>query len=307
MSNLVSIIFPTFNEEQNIGELYNRVKAVTKQHREEFELIFVDDHSWDATPHIIKDLREQDKTVRIIRFARNCGSHAALAAGLTLCKGKCAIVLAADLQDPPELITRFMEEHKNGYQVIWGVRKRREGESVLTKFLSRTYYRLINFLTSVKMAPLGADVFCVDRVVIEAFKQMTEKHTSVFMTIAWLGFNQSSLDYVKVPRFAGKSKWTVSKKIKLFIDSILSFSDIPVRYMSFLGMLTAFLGFIYALIVLWTYLHGSPVQGWSSLMVVILVVSGVQMMMLGVLGEYLWRTFDESRKRPRYVIEYTLE
>ena len=169
------------------------------------------------------------------------------------------------------------------------------------------YYTLMNWLTSVKMPPLGADVFLADRVVIDAFKGVTEKHTSIFMTLAWLGFDQRTIYYVKKKRHFGHSKWTLDKKIKLAIDSLLAFSDIPIRYMSVLGFLTAGLGFAYALYVFWCYVNGSPVDGWSSLIVAILVVGGIQMVMLGVLGEYIWRTFDESRKRPRYVIEYILD
>ena len=146
--------------------------------------------------------------------------------------------------------------------------------------------------------------FLADRAVIDAFKQVTEKHTSVFMTLAWLGFKQSTIGYVKKKRFSGVSKWSFGRKIKLTIDSLLSFSDIFIRYMSVLGILTAFLGFTYALYVLWGYLYGSTVEAWSSLIVVVLVIGGIQMMMLGILGEYLWRTFDESRRRPRYIIEY---
>ncbi|OGX21271.1 MAG: glycosyltransferase, partial [Omnitrophica WOR_2 bacterium GWC2_45_7] len=267
----------------------------------------VDDASTDQTPEILKVLHQKDERVKMIRFARNCGSHAALSAGLHHCKGESAIVLAADLQDPPELIGRLLEAWQQGAKIVWGARSKREGETASTTFLSKTYYRTMNWLTSVKMPPSGADVFLADRSVIEAFKQVTEKHTSIFMTLAWLGFRQTTIYYVKQARFSGRSKWTVRKKIKLTIDSLLAFSDVFVRYMSFLGFFTAVLGFIYAAHVLWTFIHGSPVEGWSSLMVAILVIGGVQMMMCGVLGEYLWRTFDESRRRPRYIIEYKIE
>ncbi|HBR15121.1 MAG TPA: glycosyltransferase [Candidatus Omnitrophica bacterium] len=305
---MISLIFPTYNEESNLAELYKRLRETTSRlTAHTFEFIFVDDASTDQTPEILKVLHQKDERVKMIRFARNCGSHAALSAGLHHCKGESAIVLAADLQDPPELIGRLLEAWQQGAKIVWGARSKREGETASTTFLSKTYYRTMNWLTSVKMPPSGADVFLADRSVIEAFKQVTEKHTSIFMTLAWLGFRQTTIYYVKQARFSGRSKWTVRKKIKLTIDSLLAFSDVFVRYMSFLGFFTAVLGFIYAAHVLWTFIHGSPVEGWSSLMVAILVIGGVQMMMCGVLGEYLWRTFDESRRRPRYIIEYKIE
>lgn len=303
---MISIIFPTFNEQDNLVELHKRLlEAIAKIKSHTFEFIFIDDCSSDQTPHILLDLHEKDNRIKIIRFARHCGSHAALTAGLHYASGDCAIVLAADLQDPPELIPKLIHDWNNGMKIVWGVRTKREGEGLTVKFFSHLYYRMMNWLTNVKFPHRGADVFLADRVVLNAFKKVTEKHSSVFMTLAWLGFKQSNIDYVKEARYKGRSKWTLGKKIKLAIDSILAFSDIPIRYMSVLGFCTAFLGFVYAFYVIWSYARGSPVEGWSSLIIAILLVGGIQMMMLGVLGEYLWRTFDESRKRPLYIIEST--
>lgn len=306
---MVSLIFPTFNEEENLEELYKRLASVVSHiPGQEFEFVFIDDCSTDGTPEILRQLRQEDRRIKIIRFARNCGSHAALTAGLTYCLGDCAIVMAADLQDPPEIITSLLDKWRIGAKTVWGVRKKRKGESIVRQFCSRMYYRMMNSLTAVKTPPSGADVFLVDRVVIEAFRQVSEKHTSVFMALAWLGFPQSSIEYVKEKRFKGDSKWSLASKIKLTIDSLLSFSDIPIRYISVWGFLTALLGFIYAVLVGWGYFfEGSSIKVWSPILIVILVIGGVQMMMLGILGEYLWRTFDESRKRPRFVIEYKID
>lgn len=305
---LISVVFAVYNEEENLDALYQRLtEAVSGLTGYTFEFIFVDDCSGDKTPRILSDFHKHDQRVQVIRFARNAGSHAALRAGLNHARGDCAIVLAADLQDPPEVITRLIKPWCGGAKIVWGVRVKREGESFSTRFFSALYYRLMNWLTNIKMPPLGADVFLADKIVLNAFRKITEKHTSVFMTMAWLGFTQASVGYVKNARTKGKSKWTLSKKIKLLVDSVLAFSDIPIRYMSVLGFLTAGTGFMYALYVFWSFIHGSPVEGWSSLIVAVLVVGGVQMMMLGILGEYLWRTFDESRKRPQYVVEYVLE
>jgi len=305
---MISLIFPTYNEDGNLHELYQQIMSVIGKIRQHnFEFVFVDDCSTDNTPAILRELHGKDKRVRVVRFSRNCGSHAALAAGLEYARGDCAIVLASDLQDPPQLIERLIEEWEQGTKIVWGARAKRLGEKTSTSFFSRLYYLMMNNLTMVRVPPLGADVFLADRAVIEAFKKVTEKHTSVFMVLAWLGFKQSTIQYVKEPRFSGKSKWTVGRKIKLTLDSLLAFSDVFIRYISVLGILTALLGFLYAAYVFWGYMHGSPVEGWSSLMVVILIIGGIQMMMLGILGEYLWRTFDESRKRPRFVVEYEID
>ncbi|MDO8580083.1 MAG: glycosyltransferase, partial [Candidatus Omnitrophota bacterium] len=245
--------------------------------------------------------------VKAIRFVRNSGSHAALAAGLIHCHGDCAINLSADLQDPPELIVPLLEKWGRQPKIVWGVRHKRENDSMAKKFCAQLYYNLMNWMTDVKTPPSGADIFLVDRKVIEAYKQLTEKHTSVFMALAWLGFPQESIQYERRARQHGKSKWTLGKKIKLTIDSLLSFSDVPIRYMSVLGFLVATGGFMYALYVVWRQMSGAIVDTWSPLMVAILVIGGIQMIMLGVVGEYLWRIFDEARKRPRFIIEYTID
>lgn len=305
---MISIVFPTFNEEKNVPALYERLQAVAgKIAPQTFEFIFVDDCSVDQTPFVLKDLCRRDPRVKMIRFARNCGGHAAIAAGLHYAQGECVIAMAADLQDPPEMIMELLSAWQAGAKIVWAARKQRRGESLCVRFFSRVYYALINVLTDIRMPSLGVDVFLADRIVVEALKQMPEKHTSIFMALAWLGFPQKTITYVKEARFQGKSNWSLKKKIKLMMDSLLAFSDVLIRYMSILGLLTAVFGFAYAA---WTiikyYMFGVPVQGWSSLIVAIFVIGGVQMMMLGVLGEYLWRTFDESRKRPRFVIEYKI-
>jgi dolichol-phosphate mannosyltransferase len=304
---MISVIFPTYNEQDNLPVLHDRMNAVaSKIPGHDFEFIFVDDCSTDHTPQILRALHAKDKRVKIIRLARNCGSHAAIAAGLIECQGDCAVVLAADLQDPPELLHSLVGAWQGGVKVVWGARRKRLGEKFTTKFFSRLYYWMMNYLTTVKVPPLGVDVFLAERVVIEAFKKVNEKHTSVFMVLAWLGFQQSTIHYVKEARWSGTSKWSLGQKIKLTLDSLLAFSDIFIRYMSVIGIFIAVTGFIYSLFVLWGFVNGSAIEGWSSLIVVILLVGGIQMIMLGVLGEYLWRTFDESRRRPRFIVEYKI-
>lgn len=303
---LISIILGTYEEESNLPLLYGRLcSTASKMPEYNFEFIFVDDGSKDKTPEILANLRETDSRVFIIRFARNFGSHAADAAGLHLCRGNVAIVIATDLQDPPEIIIpQTIEQWEKGSKVVWGLREKRKGEKFITLFFSRLYYLLMNRLTNIKQPPTGADVYLVDRIVIDAFNKSSEKHSSNLMFIAWLGFPQTSISYVKEARQAGRSKWTVSKRTKLVIDSLISFSFFPIRSIGFIGIICALLGAIYGIDVMINALfNNKAVEGWSSLMIVILIIGGIQLVILGFLGEYLWRTFDETRKRPFYVIE----
>jgi glycosyltransferase involved in cell wall biosynthesis len=302
---MISIIIPIFNEEECLQQLYDRLDAVTRNiRRYDFEFIFVDDCSEDETPNILKKFEQRDRRVKNIRFARNCGSHAAVAAGIRFCNGNAAIMIAADLQDPPEIIPGLIDEFEKGYKVVWGVRDKRKGEGIFTLACSRAYYFLMNRMSHVKQPPSGADVFLIDRDVINAFNKSPEKNTSVYMLITWLGFSQSHIEYIKDTRYGGESKWNTSKRLKLFFDSIISFSYAPLRIISMTGVALAMLGLIYSLVVLVNYLVGGRApEGWSSLMMVVLLIGGVQMIMMGTLGEYLWRAYDEMRGRPRYVIE----
>jgi len=301
---MISIVFPVYNEQDNIQALYARlVSTIEKIEGEDFEIVFVDDCSTDKTQEIILQLTKTDKRVQTIRFSRNFGSHSAVAAGVTLCRGDAAILLAADLQDPPEIIPHLMDHWRKGLKVVWGVREKRIGESLFSRALSRTFFFLMNRLTDLQLPPTGADVFLIDRTVIEALKNSPEKNVSIFMLIAWLGFPQIRIMYAKEERHAGSSKWSFSQRLKIFFDSLISFSYVPLRVMSLMGGFFALIGLLYGTVIFIRALKGIPILGWSSMMVVILLFSGFQMSMMGMLGEYLWRTYDESRSRPRYVIE----
>jgi glycosyltransferase involved in cell wall biosynthesis len=304
VNEVISVIIPTYNEEDNLIALYERLAAVAEKIEDNsFEFLFVDDCSADKTSSIIENLRKDDSRVQVIRFSRNCGSYNAVAAGLHFCRGEAAIMLAADLQDPPELILRLLPEWKKGFKVVWAAREKRLNESLFVLLTSRLFYFLMNHLTDISQAAKGADVFLIDRAVIEAFKNSPEKNTSVTMLISWLGYPQTSITYIKEGRHAGVSKWNLSKRFKYFFDSLVSFSYAPLRFMGLIGAISAFLGLLYAAEVFIEALGGIPVQGWASLMIVVLFLGGFQMIMLGMLGEYLWRTYDETRGRPRYVIE----
>jgi len=302
---LLSVVVAAFNEEGSLPLLYERLAALDwAALGADLELVFVDDHSRDRTPALLRELAARDPRVKVLRFSKNFGSHKAFTAGLEHCTGDAAVILAADLQDPPETIPQLFAKWRAGAKVVWAVRDERPGESPVTVALARLYYFLMRRFAEVQPPRSGADFLLVDRQVLDLLRQSPEKHTSLLALIQWMGFAQDQIPYTKAPRHAGRSKWTLRKKLKLSIDSFVSFSYVPIRLMSTCGFLFAVTGFVYAVVVAVRALaYGSPVQGWPALMCAVLITSGVQLLMLGVLGEYLWRAFDETRGRPRYIIE----
>jgi dolichol-phosphate mannosyltransferase len=305
----LSIVIPVFNEEAVLPALAERLRAIADNLSPlEIEILLIDDHSSDRSPEILRELSRQDSRFRYARLAKNSGSHIAILAGLADAKGESAVFLAADLQDPPELIPRMLAMWRGGSQVVWAVREEREGVSKFDVLLSNTFYRLLNLMGEVNLPPRGSDFALLDKKVIDALLKSTGSHPSVIGEIARLGFSQSEITYTKEQRAAGITKWTLGRKLKAFADAFVLFSYAPLRIMSYLGILCSLSGFAYALLVIVLRLRNStPVQGWSSLMVVVLVLGGVQMMMLGVLGEYLWRTLEAARRRPIYFLEQTSE
>jgi glycosyltransferase involved in cell wall biosynthesis len=302
---LLSLVTPAYHEAENLPRLYERLRALDWAGLGlEWEWIVVDDHSQDRTPEVLRELAAGDPRVRWLRFSRNFGSHAACTAGLERAAGDAAVVLAADLQDPPETIPALVQKWREGAAVVWAVRGAREGESLSTVASARLFYLLMRRVTPLAMPPTGVDFFLVARPVIEALKAAPERNTSLIGQIQWLGFDTASVVYAKQARASGRSKWTLSKKLKLSVDWLVGFSYFPIRFMSGLGVVFALAGFLYALILtVRRFIWVVPVEGWTSLICVVLITSGVQLVMLGVLGEYLWRTFDASRQRPRYVVE----
>ena len=286
----LSIIVPAYNEAENLPVLYKRILEVMNGFVSAWEWIVVDDHSSDATFAVACDIARHDSRVRVIRFARNHGSHLAVTCGLGHARGDCAVILAADLQDPPDLIPDLLAPWRRGAQVIWAVRRRREGEKTSTIGFSRLYYFIMRHLVGIKeMPPTGADFVLIDRRVIDTLCLFRESNISIMALITWMGFRQDSVDYDKKARLHGRSGWSLEKKLKLVVDSVTSFSYLPIRLMSYAGFVVALMGFIYALFVIRHALAGQPAQGWASLMVVVLIIGGFQMLMMGVLGEYLWR------------------
>ena len=302
----ISIVTPAFNEAENLPILWQQLSEVMKDISGEWEWIVVDDHSSDRTFAAITELAKKHSNIRASRFSRNFGAHAAVACGLDYARGDCVITLAADLQDPPETIPSLVAKWRAGAQVVWAVRGQREGETTATVGFARLYYFLMRHVVGLRDMPAtGADFFLVDRCVVNAIRRFSETNASLLALITWMGFRQESITYDKHARLHGRSGWSLKKKLKLVVDSVAAFTYLPIRLMSYLGFVVALLGFLYAAIVVANAIAGRPVEGWSSLMVVVLIVGGIQMLMMGVLGEYLWRALDESRRRPRYLIEAT--
>jgi dolichol-phosphate mannosyltransferase len=301
---VLSVVTPAYNEAENLPHMYHRLCEALDSIPVRWEWVVVDDHSSDETYRIVSELASKDPRVRAIRLARNCGSHAAIACGLDRAGGDGAVVMAADLQDPPEVIPRLVEEWRRGAQVVWAVRNVNETERRFSRVLPRLYYFIMRRVVGMAEMPAnGADFLLIDRRVMDALSRCHENNASLLAVVAWLGFRQSRVPYCKEPRLRGRSGWSLEKKLKLVVDSVTSFSYVPIRLMSYVGFVTAAAGFVYAGIVLLNAMRGMPVEGWSSLMVVILILGGIQMTMLGVLGEYLWRALDAARGRPRYIVE----
>lgn len=301
---IISVVTPAYHEADSLPELYERLRNVLDREEMDWEWVIVDDHSRDGTFSVIRNLAAKDSRIRGIRLARNTGAHMALTCALHAARGDCAIALAADLQDPPETVPELLAKWRAGFQVVWATRAKREGESLGKVMAARIYYWLMRRVVGFREMPAeGADFFLLDRKVLEAFQQFRESNVSILALITWMGFRQTMINYTKRVRVHGKSGWTLRKKLKLFVDSVTAFSYVPIRFMMYMGFAVFGIGFSVALFEIFNALAGNPPPGWTTLIVAVLVLGGFQMLMIGVLGEYLWRVLDESKRRPQYLIE----
>jgi dolichol-phosphate mannosyltransferase len=297
----LSIITPAFNEAPNLPALYTRLIETMRGLDGSWEWIVVDDHSRDDTFEVIERLAVTDPRVHGIRLSRNSGSHAAIGCALHQVTGDAAVMMAADLQDPPETMIPMLERWRRGAQVVWAVRRAQPGRARDAAF-SSLYYWIMRHPVGMKQMPSrGTDFFLVDRVVIDAFRNLRERNMSVLAMIMWLGFRQEFFEYEKQRRARGASGWTLAKKVKLVIDSVTSFSEFPIRLCSYAGVVFGAIGLVVAaggVLLL-------PSVGAGLLLVVALVLglAGVQLLALGLVGEYVWRALDEARARPAWFIE----
>jgi dolichol-phosphate mannosyltransferase len=301
----LSIVVPVYYNELNLPDT---IPALLRLQDELpgylLDLVFVDDGSGDGSFRILMEFRSRfPQTIQVVKLTRNFGSVSAVMAGFEYINGDCIGVIAADLQDPPELFLDMVRYWEKGSKATFAIRKERK-ESFLQKLFSSTYYFLLRQFALPGYPDGGFDFVLVDRQIIGDLLNIREKNTNLMALIYWLGYHAITIPYVRRARSLGKSRWTLTKKIKLFIDSFVSFSYIPIRLLSLVGFLFAVSSFLYGgFILFFRIFHGVLVQGWVSTIVVLSFASGLQMAMMGVLGEYLWRSLDESRKRPPFVVD----
>lgn len=299
----LSVVIPVYYNEDTLMDLYRDMEEKVLGKLEDYELVFVDDGSGDSSWKIMNEIREMNDRVRLVKLSRNFGEHAALLAGLSVCTGDCAVTKQADLQEDSALILEMYESWKKGNKVVLAVRRSRD-ENRVKVFFANLYYAIVRRFVNKKMPVGGCDCYLIDRKVIEVLERLDEKNSSLTLQVLWAGFQTDLVYFDRKDREKGKSRWTFAKKIKLVLDSMMSFSYVPIRIMTGIGVafdMFAFLLFISVLVEYFT--KGVPMIGWSSLMCVILLSAGLILSMLGILGEYLWRTLDASRSRPPFIID----
>ena len=304
---VLSVVVPCYNEEQVVAECYARLTAVMRRLGEPYEIVFVNDGSHDRTPWILRDLHERDECVTAVFLSRNFGHQHAVTAGLTASRGHAVVIIDADLQDPPEVIPEMVDRWREGYDIVYGVRQSREGESGFKLWTAKLFYRVISRLSDVKIPEDAGDFRLLSRKALNALLALPERHRLLRAMCSWVGYRQYALTYRRDPRFAGNTKYPLRKMIALALDGILSFSTVPLRVVTVFGFVAAafsFVGIVYSLAVrLFTH---SWVRGWATLSFGILFIGGVQMIGLGVLGEYVARIYTEIKRRPLYLIDEIL-
>lgn len=298
-----SIIAPIFNEQENLPELYQRVKQVLEQTGEPWELLLIDDGSTDGSIQIIQNLADQDERVRPVIFARNFGHQIAVSAGLDYSQGQAVVIIDSDLQDPPEVILDLIAKWREGYEVVYAVRAEREGESWFKLFTASLFYRIIYRITDVKIPLDTGDFRLLDRQVVNVLNQMRERHRFLRGMSAWVGFNQVGVPYRRAARHAGETKYPFKKMFRLAINAITGFSYFPLQLATYIGFISAGISILAIPVVIATRLAGSQAFfGQATTLIAVLFLGGVQLISLGILGEYIGRLYDEAKGRPMYIV-----
>jgi dolichol-phosphate mannosyltransferase len=297
-----SVVVPCYNEQEGIRTCHARLTQVLSQLDEPYEIVYVDDGSRDDTPRLLLEVQSGDPHAVVVQLSRNFGHQPAVTAGLSASSGRAMVIIDADLQDPPELIPEMVKLWRSGYKVVYGIRRSRGGESSFKLWTAKAFYRVINSLSDVAIPLDTGDFRLVDRMIVDIFLAMPERHRLLRGMWSWIGFPQAGLPYERAPRFAGKTKYPLRKMLGLALDGIVSFSVFPLRLVTALGFLSAggaFLGIVYTLWV--RLLTHSWVRGWAMTFIGILFMAGVQMLCLGILGEYIGRIYTESKQRPLFI------
>jgi len=303
---IVSVVVPMYNEEEVIMETYKRLKSVMDGTGETYELIFVNDGSRDKTRDLASAICYKDKNVKLIDFARNFGHQVAISAGMDNSCGDAVVVIDADLQDPPEVIPQMMAKWREGYDVVYGKRLKREGDSFFKKFTAKVFYRTLNKMTDTEIPVDTGDFRLIDRKVCDALKNsISEKNRYVRGIISWLGFKSAPVEFVREKRFAGTTKYPLKKMLKFAGDAIMSFSLKPLKLATYLGIGISNASLIYGIVLVIIKLSGvlSTVMGWTSIVAISLFFNGIILMILGILGSYIGRIYEEVKGRPLYVIQ----
>lgn len=302
MSKL-SIIIPVYYNSDTLMLLYEDMKAKILGKLGDYEIVFVDDGSGDNSWEIMNQIRDMDENVKCIKLSRNFGEHSAILAGLDNCSGDCAVTKQADLQEDSELILEMYESWKKGNKVVLAVRKERD-ENPVKKFFANLYYTIIRKTVDKTMPEGGFDCYLLDRQVINVIQLLDEKNSALTLQVLWVGFKTDKVYFHRKDREIGKSRYTLAKKVKLAMDSMMSFSYFPIKFMSGVGVFFALIAFIGIIgVFIERFVKGIPVQGWASIVCLILLSTGLILVMLGILGEYLWRTLDASRNRPVFIVD----
>ncbi len=300
----LSVVVPCYNEEAGVRELHRRVSSVCQTHiGDAYELVFINDGSRDATWRLMKDISQSDQHVVAIDLSRNYGHQLALSAGLQMCRGERVFVLDADLQDPPELLPQMMARMDDGCDVVYGQRIKREGETPFKKASAYVFYRLLDRLVDINIPPDTGDFRLMSRRAVDILNNMPEHHRFIRGMVSWIGLRQEALPYERAARFAGETKYPLSKMIRFAIDAITGFSVRPLRIASYMGILSGIATLLLLVYVLIHYFIGYSVEGWTSLAVIVLLLGSAQLFVAGVMGEYMGRLYVESKGRPLFIIQ----
>ena len=306
MPPVLSVVVPVFNEEANLPELHRRLAVVLPDVVDSYEILFVDDGSRDRSWELIRGLAANDPRVRGVRFSRNFGHQMAFAAGLDHAHGEAVVIMDADLQDPPELIPDLVARWREGHEVVYAVRTHREGETLFKKLTASLFYRLLRSITQVTIPVDTGDFRLMGRRALEAFRRLPERHRFTRGLVAWVGFPQVGVPYARAARHAGETSYPFRKMLRFAVDAITSFSHVPLQLATWLGFLTSLFAFAYIVVVIVLKFVGISWPGYTSLMAAILFLGGVQLVMIGLLGEYLGRVYDEVKGRPLYLVQETV-
>ncbi|WP_160676801.1 glycosyltransferase family 2 protein [Clostridium sp. C8-1-8] len=304
---IYSVVVPLYNEELVISESYRRLKFVMDKTEECYEIIFINDGSKDNTRRIAEDICKRDDNIKLVNFSRNFGHQAAITAGMNIAEGQAVIVIDADLQDPPEAILNMIKKWKEGYEVVYGKRAKREGETFFKKFTAKIYYRLLKSMTNVDIPVDTGDFRLIDRKVCDALNSLPEKNRYVRGLVSWVGYKQISVEFERSERFAGESKYPLSKMLKLAFDGITSFSFKPLVFASYIGALMTFVGVMSLIgLILSDISTHSNVLSLGLILTINIMMFGLVFCSIGIIGQYIGRIFDESKDRPIYIVESTI-